>query len=329
MHPQIYASSADKKTPRVKTIPFDLSRSIGEFAQNQKGAQGLLYPSLAAFLTTAKTVLTKGPIAIIMAEDGTEVDTTIRHHLVAGFKSVLLLAPDEIPLAPELAANIHRISHNVHTEAALPDAVNRLIDAAAGQWLYYCYNAEYLFFPFCEQRRIGEMLAFQTEERRDAVLSYVVDLYAGDLTANPDAVSLDTAQLDRTGYYALARKESVKPFAPKDRQLDFFGGLRWRFEEHVPYTRRKIDRIALFRAKPGLRLRPDFTLSDEEMNTYACPWHNNITTAICSFRTAKALRANPGSRFAINTFHWQNSAPFQWQSQQLMDLGLMEPGQWF
>ena len=289
----------------------------------------MLYPSLNAFLATAKQVLTKGPIAIIMAEDATEVDTTIRHHLVAGFKAVLLLAPDEIPITPDLAGKIHRITHNVHAEAALPDAVNRLMDAAAGQWLYTCYNAEYLFFPFCETRRIGEMLAFHTEERRDAVLSYVVDLYAGDLTANPDAVSLETAHLDRSGYYALARTEPVKPHAPKDRQLDFFGGLRWRFEEHIPWTRRKIDRIALFRAKTGLRLNPDFTLSDEEMNTFACPWHNNITTAICSFRTAKALRANPGSRFAINTFRWQNSTEFQWQSQQLMDLGLMEPGQWF
>ena len=295
---------------------------------NQK-AQALLYPDLTTFLATAKAVLTKGPIAIIMAEDAIEVDTTIRHHLVAGFKAVLLLAPDEIPITPDLTNKIHRITHNVHAEAALPDAVNRLIDAAAGQWLYTCYNAEYLFFPFCEQRSIGEMLAFHAEERRDAILSYVIDLYAADLTAYPNAVSLETAHMDRTGYYALARTEAVKPHAPKDRQLDFFGGLRWRFEEHIAWTRRKIDRIALFRAKKGLRLRPDFTLTDEEMNTYACPWHNNITTAICSFRTAKALRANPGSRFAINTFRWQNSTEFQWQSQQLMDLGLMEPGQWF
>jgi hypothetical protein len=97
----------------------------------------------------------------------------------------------------------------------------------------------------------------------------------------------------------------------------------------VPWTRRRIDRIALFRAQPGLKLRDDFTLSDEEMNTYACPWHNNLTSCIVSFRTAKALRSNPGSRFAINTFLWQNSAPFEWHSQQLLDLGLMESGQWF
>ncbi len=48
-----------------------------------------------------------------------------------------------------------------------------------------------------------------------------------------------------------------------------------------------------------------------------------------SFRTAKALRTNPGSRDAIATFHWHNSVRFGWNSQQLMDLGLMEPGQWF
>ena len=274
-------------------------------------------------------VLTKGPVAVILAEDATEIASTLRHHLVAGFKSVVLLAPAEIAIAADLTDKIHRITYDVYQINALADAMNKLIDAAAGQWLYYCYNAEYLFFPFCETRRIGEMLAFHTEERRDAVLSYVIDLYAGDLTAYPDAVSLETAHLDRSGYYALARTEPVKPHAAKERQLDFFGGLRWRFEEHVPWTRRKIDRIALFRAKVGLRLSPDFTLSDEEMNTFACPWHNNITTAICSFRTAKALRANPGSRFAINTFQWQNSAAFEWHSQQLMDLGLMEPGQWF
>ncbi|WP_181817325.1 hypothetical protein [Paracoccus pantotrophus] len=38
---------------------------------------------------------------------------------------------------------------------------------------------------------------------------------------------------------------------------------------------------------------------------------------------------NPGSRGQIRGFRWRNSHPFRWNSQQLMDLGLMEPGQWF
>lgn len=96
-----------------------------------------------------------------------------------------------------------------------------------------------------------------------------------------------------------------------------------------PPARRKIDRIAIFKAAPDLRLREDHTFSDEEYNTYSCPWHHNITATICSFRTAKALKLNPGSRYEIETFKWHNSAPFEWHSRQLLDLGLMEPGQWF
>ena len=112
--------------------------------------------------------------------------------------------------------------------------------------------------------------------------------------------------------------------------MDFFGGLRRRFEEHVPYDRRRIDRVALFRSRTkGLEMRADGTCSEDEYNTYQCPWHHNLTCTLVSFRDAKALTQNPGSRRAINTFCWHNSVPFEWSSRQLMDLGLMEPGQWF
>ena len=287
------------------------------------------YRSLDQFLAEGKAALAKGPLALIFAEDAVEVESTIRHHLEAGFVQLALFAPDAIAITAELEAKIHRVPYEAPTVEALVEAVNKVIAAAPGIWLYYCYNAEYLFHPFCESRNIREMLAFHTEERRDAVLSYVVDLYADDLNVFPNAVSLERAHLDKSGYYALGRPDVANHNYPKERQLDFFGGLRWRFEEHIPVPRRKIDRIALFRTKPGLSLRPDFTLSDEEYNTYACPWHHNITTAIVSFRTAKALRSNAGSRFDIHDFKWHNSTPFDWHSQQLMDLGLMEPGQWF
>lgn len=287
------------------------------------------YSSLDQFLTDAKETLAKGPVAIVFAEDPVEVDTTLRHHLAAGFVQVLLLAPEGITVPAPLADKVHWITHDVHAESALFSAVNRVIEAAPGIWLYYCYNAEYLFYPFCEGRNVREMIAFHTEERRDAILSYVIDLYADDLGRFPNAVSLEDAHLDRSGYYALGRPDAANHNYPKERQLDFFGGLRWRFEEHIPVPRRKIDRIALFKTRPGLLLRPDFTLNDEEMNTYACPWHNNITTTVMSFRTAKALRSNAGSMFDIQDFRWHNSVRFEWHSQQLMDLGLMEPGQWF
>jgi hypothetical protein len=289
----------------------------------------LHYSDIPDFLSRNRAALAKGPTAIIMAEDAVEVGSAIRHHLAAGFREIILLAPAGLAVDPSLEAAMHRVTYDVHAENALPDAVNQLIDAADGAWLYYGFNAEYLFHPFCETRNIRELIAFHTEERRDAMLAYVIDLYAPDLNVHANAVSLEAAQLDRSGYYAQARTDEANNNYPKERQLDFFGGLRWRFEEYIPADRRKIDRIPLFRAKRGLRLRPDFTFTDEEYNTFACPWHHNLTLAVCSFRTAKALRTNPGSKFAIDTFQWRNSTPFQWQSQQLMDLGLMEPGQWF
>ena len=287
------------------------------------------YNNLTDFISRGSQALARGPVAMIMVEDLIEVDTCIRHHRQLGFAEVLVFAPDELELPDRVENAIQRISYDMSKEGALQTAVNAVIAAAPDIWLYYCYNSEYLFFPFCETRTIGELLAFSAEERRFSILTYVIDLYAGNLDKQPDAVSLDDAHMDKTGYYALARKDTANHNHPKERQLDFFGGLRWRFEEHIPAPRRKIDRIALFKAKDGLKLRSDHTFNDEEYNTYSCEWHHNITAAICSFRTAKALKRNPGSTFDINTFRWHNSCEFEWHSQQLLDLGLIEPGQWF
>ena len=205
------------------------------------------YGSLEEFARAAGGVIGTGPAALIFVEDGVEVERTIRHHMGLGFRAVVVFGPAAFQLPAELAGAVPYVPWDMGQDAATETAVNRVIEACPGAWLYYCYNAEFLFYPFCESRTVGEMLAFHAEERRDAMLTYVVDLYAGDLEAHPNGVDPEGAMLDRAGYFALAREG-----AP-ERQLDFFGGLRWRFEEHIPEDRRRIDRIGLFRAKPGLR----------------------------------------------------------------------------
>lgn len=287
------------------------------------------FETIDKLVATMGALKGKGTLAVVLVEDEIEIDTTLRHNQQLGFDQIVALMPAEFDLARDLTQNIIRVDFNTSLSDATQIAIDALNAALPGVWIYYCYNAEYLFYPFCETRTIGEVLAFHAEERRDAMLTYVIDLYADDLEASPTAVSLDSAHLDRSGYYALARADAANHGHPKERQLDFFGGLRWRYEEHIPAARRKIDRIAIFRAKPELKLREDHTFNDEEYNTYACPWHHNITATICSFRTAKALKSNPGSTYDIHSFNWHNSAPFEWHSRQLMDLGLMEPGQWF
>ncbi len=290
------------------------------------------FKSLDKFRAAAPSTFGKGPFAVLIVEDRVEFASSLDHLHSLGFKSIFIVAPDDITV-PEGAISAkaaqHVIRHPSRRPGATEDVVNALIAKVPGEWIHYCYNGEYFFFPFCEDRSVGELVTWVMEERREAVLTYVIDLYAGDLTAHPNAVDLDGALLDSSGYYADTRKGGEDGEEVMERQLNFFGGLRWRFEEHVAEPKRKIDRVGLFQAKPGLMLRGDHTLSDEEMNTYACPWHHSLSAAICSFRVAKALRTNPGSRHDIADFRWHKSTQFHWSSMQLMELGLMEPGQWF
>ncbi|MBC7478248.1 MAG: hypothetical protein H7317_09180, partial [Pseudorhodobacter sp.] len=165
----------------------------------------MIHASLDAFLKS--DLLGKGPVAVILAEDQIEVETTLQHHLRLGFAPVILLCDPAIVITEDSASRIHRVTYDTHADNALVGAVNRLIAAGPGLWMYYCYSAEYLFYPFRETRSVREMLAFHAEERRDAMLSYVVDLYADNLDAFPNAVSLEHAYLDRSGYYALGRPD--------------------------------------------------------------------------------------------------------------------------
>ena len=284
-----------------------------------------------SFLASPGEILAKGPIAVVLIEDGVEVASTLEHHIRAGFRRILALSADPLPasmLPDDPKEKVVNLIHDCRRPRAHVDPVNAIIKAApADTWVYYGYNAEYLFYPFAETRSVGELLAFHAEERRRAMLSYVIDMYAPDLSRFPNAVSLDEAMFDRTGYYALGRTD--RNGALKERQLDFYGGLRWRFEEHLPLDRRRIDRIALFRTQPGLELLADHRFNVEEYNTHSCPWHHNLTAAVASFRVAKALARNPSSRDHITGFAWNNSLRFRWTSNQLLELGLMEPGQWF
>lgn len=285
------------------------------------------YPSLLAFTNDRNGAAIKGPVALILIEDEVDVRRTLDHHANAGFAQIIAFCAPTLAFPTELPDGVVRVDYDVSTAEALRMIVNAMIKARPDCWLYYCYNAEYLFYPFCEHRSVGEMLGFMQEERRDVVFTYVVDLYAKDLVTHPNGVDPNGAFFDKSGYYALARQD--KAGAPLERQVDVFGGLRWRFEEHIARDRQRTDRVAFFRARAGLEMLPDRSFNVAEYNTYSCPWHNNLSAAVASFRTAKALRRNPGSRAVIDTFHWPQSEPFGWQSQQLLDLGLMEPGQWF
>nr|WP_154335586.1 hypothetical protein [Paracoccus sp. S-4012] len=272
--------------------------------------------------------MARGPIAILMMEDAAGAASTIAHHLGLGFRRILALSPEPLPLTPEQRLRVTDLGWTSTGRDAHVAVVNRVIAAVPpGTWLYYGWNAEYLFFPFCETRRVSDLLAFHAEERRDAMLTHVIDLYPREMQGFPDIFRPEDAMLDLSGYYAVSRRD--REGRTLERQFDIHGGLRWRFEEYLPADRLRLDRVALFRAAKGLTLLPDHRFNVEEYNTVSCPWHHNLTAAVASFRVAKALARNPRSRRGIEDFAWAGSGRFDWSSRQLMDLGMMEPGQWF
>ena len=154
--------------------------------------------------------------------------TCCRLQISFGFSS----QPECSPRKPVLGRQYLR--YDTLTNGAVPQVINAVINAAPNIWMYYCFDAEYLFYPFCESRRIGEILEFNTSEDRNAMMILVIDLYAADLTTTPNAVSLTDAMIDATGYYAPARTTPDNHNFLLECQLDFYGGLRWRFEQYVP-----------------------------------------------------------------------------------------------
>ncbi len=265
------------------------------------------------------------PVAVILAEDEVELDSTVRHHQKLGFGTILVVGAVGQSAFEDLE-NVRTFYAELNELEDSLEILNMVISQAEGCWIYYCFNAEYLYFPFCETRSIKDALTFMEEERRTSVYSYAIDLYPENLPDHRSGVDLGSAHLDLSGYYGMDRYDGPDMV---ERQPEIFGGLRWRYEEHIPWEKRRIDRIALFKVTKGLTIGEDLRLSEPELNTISCEWHHNLTMAVMSFRVAKVLMHNPGSAEAIQNFHWGGSGKFDWDSQQLMELGFMEPGQWF
>lgn len=267
-----------------------------------------------------------GAVAITVVEDNYCLEETFFHNAKLGFNNFVFISKErpELTLSSDAPISIQWVPTSSLSRDQMRNVLNDLIAQLSGRWVYHSYNSEFLYFPYCETRTIDDLARFMEEERRKHVFCYTIDLYnsASDLLN----FEPEDAFFDGSGYYAMNRFEKGQVL---DRQIDVFGGLKWRYSEHVPWDRQRIDRIAFFKAEKGLSFGADFRLNEPELNTHSCPWHHNVTGALASYRTAKSLRRNPGSAAAIGGFKWERSTPFDWSSKQLLDLGLIEAGQWF
>ena len=121
------------------------------------------------------------------------------HHIRLGFKQIIVSAESLPEVDEDTLTEVSTVCVDTFADDCVERTVNTLMPHMEGAWVYVGFNAEYLFFPFSSTRSVAELLAFHTEERRGSMLTYVIDLYAGDLSAYPTGVNVDYAYLDRAG----------------------------------------------------------------------------------------------------------------------------------
>lgn len=259
----------------------------------------------------------RGPLGVVLCETAFMAAQTIERLKTTGFTEIIAIGASTMSL-PE-AEQLHRVEIPISNVADRTRHLNRLLAWARGRWTLLVFNGEFLFYPFCESRKIADFADFLGSERRNAAASYSIDLYS-DALGDPNAVfDPREAYFDTEGWYGFERD---------GKQAEVFGGVGWRFEEYLPSAFQRINRPAFFLADPEAPIRDDLWFEDDLRNAISCPWHNNPTIALMSVRRALSLKTHPNFQNSFGSLIWPGSERFQWRSDQLISYGMMEAGQW-
>lgn len=281
--------------------------------------------SLRATLKTLRRAAPSGPVALLLLDLAEAVDPAIAHARALGFGQILALIPPGRS-APAPAADLAVAAFDSRAPRALQAAANATIAALPGRWIHTARAGEYLSFPMADHRRIGDLTDFLQSERRPGLAGCVIDVFPDRLDGPVSSAPGTACHLDRAGY--TETPVSGPGGRRLDRQIRVDGGLRARYAWAVPAASRRIDRVLMVRARPGLRMTSPHRYNDAEVNTRHCPWHHSPTACCLSFRAALALADLPARDRPDRGLHWPGSVPTPWHSAGLSELGLMEPGQW-
>lgn len=275
-----------------------------------------VFPTVAA-MVAARPSLPPGPVCVLLCESALHAAASARRLAGQGAGAIIVLGePGELGT---FGCPVLRITDRP-AEPGLHAQLNLLIDALNGRWVLWLWNGEFFVFPFGEARRLADLAAFLGDERRPSLYTYLFDLYADELPSPDDSPEASELWFDVEGYHA---------FPEQDRQLRLFGGLGWRFQEFVPDAMRQIGQAQFFKAAAGVYLGADLVFQDLNYAAVSCPWHHSPTGAVMSLRRARRIMAHPNFPPMRDRLIWHGSRRFEWTSRQLLELGMIEPGQWF
>ncbi|MGG7567028.1 hypothetical protein ACQ5SO_12815 [Rhodovulum sp. DZ06] len=286
-----------------------------------------------------------GPVAALLCDGALMAAASARWALRLGAAALVVIGPDaalrraaaaaqDLGLSP--AALVPVPAGPVGRDAA-PAWLAALAPALDGRWVLPLFNGEFPVFPWCESRGLADLAAFQEGERRRGVGGWVVDMHAPGLAAaaeadDPDWAPPGRALYDLGGCFALTgapepwEAEGAGPVPPEAPRL--YGGVGWRFQERFARPPR-LDRTAFFRAFAGMTPDETFRLGDPKADGLSGAWHRSPTMAVMSFRTARALLAQPEMAENPPELGWSGARSWGWSSGELLDAGVIEPGQWF
>lgn len=276
----------------------------------------MLFDRVATF-ARKRPRLPQGVVAVLLCETGMQVAASARRLEEQGAAAIILVGWEAEP--DDITVPVFRIAERP-TQRNAWQHMNALIAALSGRWLLWLWNGEFFVFPYGENRTLGDLTAFLSDERRPAVFTYALDLYANDLPGARDDPRDADLCFDRIGYHA---------FPGADHDLRLFGGLGWRFAEYAPDAMAQIGRASLFRANRDVLLNRNFVFDNAEYNSVQCKWHHSPTAAMMTLRRSRRIMAHPDFHRVRGKLIWAGSERFDWTSRQLLELGMIEPGQWF
>ena len=274
------------------------------------------FDTVSAFAKT-RPKLPGGVVAVLLCETRMQVAATARRLEAQG--ASVILAIGQVTGMEDVSIPVIQIAERP-TQRGAWGMLNALIDALSDRWLLWLWNGEFFVFPYAETRTLRDLTDFLSDERRKMIFTYALDLYAHDLPAPEDDPTGEALNFDRIGYHAFPKEEQV---------LRLYGGLGWRFAEFTPKDLQQIGRTSLFRATKGVWMDRKYLFEDPDYASVSCKWHHNPTAAIMTLRRARRVMAHPRFHEARGKLIWEGSEPFDWNSQQLLELGMIEPGQWF
>jgi hypothetical protein len=218
---------------------------------------------------------------------------------------------------------------------------------AEGKWCLSVEPFDVLVFPHSETRHIRDLIDFLENEQRSLVHAIVVDAYAGGSAraiSHSDTISPDQAlpYVDRLGYQTCPPTER--------RLLPIIGGVQRRsIYGEVPEQAPALNRIPLVKITPERYYVSSTTVMNlPELNAAHSDWHSTPTSCLLRYALlcgdsslslaahveAAQDEAGLGSllqgSIAMTEMNLITSASAGWRSSQdLVDCGLINNGQWF